>query len=129
MIIAIDPGKNKCGIAIVTVKGEVIHKEVIKTEEVKSKIIQLKELYDLGRLIIGDGTMSREVRKRLEDFFQEVLIVDESYSTLEARDYYWEENPPTGLRRLIPLSLQTPPELIDDYVAVILAKRELKKDH
>ncbi|HKM17981.1 MAG TPA: pre-16S rRNA-processing nuclease YqgF, partial [Limnochordia bacterium] len=34
-------------------------------------------------------------------------------------------HPPRGWRRLLPVSLQTPPVPIDDYVAVILAQRYL----
>jgi hypothetical protein len=51
--------------------------------------------------------------------------VNERDSTLEARDLYWKEVPPRGWRRLVPLSLQVPPEPIDDFAAVVLARRHL----
>ena len=37
-------------------------------------------------------------------------------------------NPPRGWRRLLPVSMQMPPEPYDDYVAVILAQRFLRGD-
>jgi hypothetical protein len=54
-----------------------------------------------------------------------VLLVDERETTLQARERYWEHNPRRGWRRLLPSSLQTPPEPVDDFVALILAERVL----
>ncbi|MDP7423155.1 MAG: resolvase, partial [bacterium] len=52
-----------------------------------------------------------------------VRLVDERESTLEGRRRYFQEHPPRGLWRLVPLSLRYPPEPFDDLVAVILAER------
>jgi hypothetical protein len=51
--------------------------------------------------------------------------VDEHGTTLRARARYFTDHPPRGWRRLIPRSLQTPPEPYDDYVAVLLAEAAL----
>ncbi len=56
-----------------------------------------------------------------------VEVVDEKYSTLRARERYFRENPPRGLRRFIPISLQTPREPYDDCAAVILAEQFLQE--
>lgn len=55
-----------------------------------------------------------------------VVAVEERNSTLEARALYWQEKPPRGWRRVLPLSLQEPPEPVDDFAAVVLARRFLK---
>ena len=55
-------------------------------------------------------------------------VVDEKYSTEEARELYWELFPPKGWRRLIPLGLQTPPEPLDGYAAVVQARRFLQQE-
>ena len=54
-----------------------------------------------------------------------ITLVDEHLTTLEARARYFVEHPPTGLKRLLPVSMQVPPEPYDDYVAVILGERFL----
>ena len=52
-----------------------------------------------------------------------VRVVEERGSTLEARRRYFADHPPRGWRRLVPLSLQVPPQEYDDYVAVLLIER------
>jgi hypothetical protein len=55
-----------------------------------------------------------------------VKVVDERNSTMLARKHFFIENPPRGLLRLVPTSLQVPNRPYDDYVAVILAESFLK---
>ncbi|MEM9486231.1 MAG: resolvase, partial [Cyanobacteria bacterium P01_F01_bin.116] len=56
-----------------------------------------------------------------------VILVDERYSSLEARDRYWEMFPPKGINRLLPQSLRSIPRSIDDIVAILLIERYLNK--
>ncbi|GAB6099434.1 Holliday junction resolvase RuvX [Halanaerocella petrolearia] len=123
MIIAVDPGKNKCGVAVVKEDLTVEYKEVVATNELKLRLKQLQTEYQIEELVLGDGTKSQELQQEVIDIFKKINIVNESHSTLEARDLYWQEQPPSGWRRLIPTSLQTPQQPIDDYVAIILANR------
>ena len=37
----------------------------------------------------------------------EIVRVDERFSSLEAKERYWEMYPPTGLSRLIPQGMRT----------------------
>ena len=55
------------------------------------------------------------------------MMVDERYSTLEARDRYWLMYPPKGLNLLIPKGLRTLPRPIDDIVAILLIERYLSR--
>ncbi|WP_018248144.1 RuvC family protein [Orenia marismortui] len=126
MLIGIDPGKDKCGIAVVDSDLNIIFKEVIATNQLLSKLKVLKDKYQAKEVVLGDGTKSQEVESDLHQLFKEVNVVNEAYSTLEARKYYWKDNPPKGWRRLIPTSMQTPLEPVDDYVAVILIFRYLE---
>ena len=50
-------------------------------------------------------------------------MVDEYNTTQLAKGEYWKANPPRGLKKLIPITMQVPPVPVDDYVAVILARR------
>jgi hypothetical protein len=51
--------------------------------------------------------------------------VDERYSTLQARDRYWQMFPPTGFTKLIPQGMRDVPRPIDDIVAILLVERYL----
>ena len=54
-----------------------------------------------------------------------IVMVDERYTSLEARDRYWQMYPPTGFSRLVPQGLREPPRPVDDIVAIILIERYL----
>ena len=55
----------------------------------------------------------------------EIELVNEQNSTVEARSRYWQMYPPQGLNlnRLLPIGLRTPPQPVDDIVAIILIER------
>ena len=72
-------------------------------------------------IVLGDRTGSARFRRELAQAFPhvDIVAVDEHLSSVEARQRYWQENPPRGWRRFIPLGMQVPPEPFDDLVAVI----------
>jgi RNase H-fold protein (predicted Holliday junction resolvase) len=131
-IISIDPGREKCGIAAVHRQKGILHKSIIETPNLSTIIQEWITKYQAGIVIMGNGTSSKEAKKLLENIkikgeSLNVILVDEYRTTDEGRRRYWRENPPKGLRRLIPVTMQTPPQPVDDYVAVILAERYLGK--
>ena len=111
-----------------------MYQAVIPADTISSLVEKLSLTYQTTTVILGNGTAHQWVQKLLIDgaprgkpltFF----LVDEKYSTEEARSRYWQCHPPSGLRRLIPVTMQTPPVPVDDYVAVILAERYFKETH
>ena len=68
-------------------------------------------------LFLGNGTGSEKMEKLLSEGAFSLRVVEERYSTLDARRLYWELHPPRGMRRLLPLSLQVPPRPLDDLAA------------
>jgi hypothetical protein len=74
---------------------------------------------------LGHATTSSTLQQELRTVLPEVelITVDETGSTLEARNLFWKEHRPRGWRRLVPLSLQVPPQPVDDFAAVVLAQR------
>ena len=127
-ILAVDPGRDKCGIAVVSAAGEVLAREVIPAAELGACARQLAGRFALGVIVVGDRTGADQALEALESALPEVetAAVDEHRSTEEARRLYFRDNPPRGWRRLIPLTMQTPPGPYDDYVAVVLARRYLR---
>lgn len=124
-----DPGRDKCGLAIVTEFQQVITHRVILADQALNVINQVLATYAIQAIIIGDQTTSKIWQKKLkEGISQEIVIktVDERNSTLEARDRYWQMFPPQGLTKLLPPGLRQPPRPIDDIVAILLVERYLK---
>lgn len=122
-IIAIDPGRDKCGVAILLDNGSFMQ-AVIKTEELCAWVSDSHQKYNDAPVIIGNGTGSQSAYERLRtECGVEPLFVEEYKTTEQARKRYWQENPPAGWRRLMPTSMQVPPVPVDGYVAVILAER------
>ena len=85
--------------------------------------------YKTTVLVLGNGTTSKNVQDSVGEKYSElkVVVVDEYFTTQLARQEYWRAKPPRGWRRLLPVSMQTPPEPVDDFVAVILARRYLQE--
>jgi len=133
IIIAVDPGREKCGIAVVHKQNGVLTQQVINTPELNFIVQQFIAEYHTSTVVIGDRTSSREAQHNLEKITIHgvplaVIFVDEHRSTDQARRRYWKENPPQGFKRLIPVTMQVPPQPVDDYVAVILAERYFNKN-
>lgn len=126
-VLAVDPGRDKCGIAVVRADGQVLYRGIVSATQVADQVSQLAKQYDVVRLLLGDRTAAKEVGRRLgrSECPLEPVLVDEHRSSEQGRRRYFRDNPRRGWRRLLPIGLQTPPRAYDDYVAVILAERYL----
>lgn len=126
-IMAVDPGRDKCGMAVLSLEGEILWRQVVETAKLDEIAGDMREKYSSTLLVLGNGTTSREAEARLTKALPglPLKVVDEYSTTDEARRLYWVVNPPQGWRKLLPVTMQVPPEPVDDLVAVILARREL----
>jgi len=130
IIIAIDPGSKKCGYAVVNSNLSVLRREVTSIEGIIKTIEDSFNVYKIDEIILGNGTNYKNIEKRLKNHFPElkIILVEEEFSTLEARKKYFEAHPPRGIFKLIPLSLRVPPCYYDDFVAVILAEKYFRNN-
>jgi RNase H-fold protein (predicted Holliday junction resolvase) len=129
MILGFDPGRDKCGVAVMGRDRSIQYHNVVAVEEVVPTLETLCQTYPIDLLVIGDQTTSKQWQTRLAQNLQPDLPmtqVDERFSTLEARDRYWQMYPPKGLTRLVPQGMRSPPRPIDDIVALILIERYLE---
>ena len=126
-IAALDPGRDKCGLAVLSASGEILLQQVIQTASLEQEILRMMENYHPQVLVLGDGTTSRQEKERIGAAAPalQVEVVDEYRTTEQAKTEYWKAHPPTGWRRLLPTTMQVPPVPVDDFVAVILARRFL----
>lgn len=127
LLLAIDPGFGKSGLAVVDGGGALVAHEVVATPALVERVRALVRQLGPTRVLLGDGTSSRHLRpmvlQALDDEGSGVSleVVSERNTTERARQLYWRRNPPRGLRRLLPLGLQVPPEPYDDMAAWCLA--------
>ena len=139
--LGIDPGRDKTGVALVEETGRILAVQVMRTRNFSDALLQF--LYEtlqvrntwglrkiLKAVVLGNGTGSEEHKQWVEKALPgyPVYIVDEKYSTEEAKALYWKLYPPHGLRRLIPLGLQIPPEPLDGYAAVVQVHRFMEQE-
>lgn len=126
-IAALDPGRDKCGLAVLATDGSILYRDVVSTSSLMEELRNRQKEFLFDRLIIGDGTTSRNMQNKIHQQMPEVKIceVDEYNTTQLAKKEYWRLSPPTGWRKFLPLSLQEPPVPVDDVVAVILGRRYL----
>lgn len=125
-ILGLDPGRDKCGVAVMTSEKKVVYHQVIDSESAIAKIQELSQQFAVNLIVMGDGTTSKSWRKQIRANLATklpIVMVDETNSTLEARDRYWQMYPPRGLQRIIPQGLRVPPRPVDDLVAILLIER------
>ncbi|MGC8778370.1 MAG: hypothetical protein ACP5Q4_06790, partial [Candidatus Caldatribacteriaceae bacterium] len=67
-----------------------------------------------------------KVMEVLQEFNLEISLVDERYSSEEARELYFQERFSSFWRRVLPLSLFSPRRPYDDWQAVVIARRYLQ---
>lgn len=118
---AFDPGHN-IGLAVVSPHGELLLARVLSPAELRDLPVPSSVT-----VVAGDGTGSAELLAELGRRGVRAELVDETGSTLQGRELYWQHNPPAGLLRLLPPGLRPVPDGLDAYAAWALALRWLSR--
>lgn len=128
-VLAVDPGSKKCGMAVVSSRREILDRRVVACAEFAENLRIVYEKYRPKQVLLGSSTGSKPIGAAIRQSIQvEPRYVDEKHTTELARKRYFEEFPPRGIWRLVPLGLQTPPTCYDDFAAVVMAERYLEKE-
>jgi len=130
LIIGIDPGRTKCGFAVLTSAGERLVLEVVQTGEIASRLRTVAGGGDVAAICVGHATTSDAVVEMCRTQWPQIplVVVDESNTTLEARQRYYDDHPPRGLMRLVPRGLLVPGVPLDGYAALLIAERYLRQN-
>ena len=129
-ILGFDPGRDKCGIAVMGLDRQLYYHQVILAEEAIANIEVQLQKFPVSLIVMGDQTTAKKWKQQLSQELSKltnIILVDERYSTLEARDRYWQMYPPQGIIKLLPKGMRQPPRAIDDIVAVLLIERYLNR--
>lgn len=127
-LLGIDPGRSKTGLALTDEQGKILALHIASTSEMRRELADFVGTASIKAIIMGDGTNSKVIMNDVAAVFPQLPLhlIGEAHSTEEARRLYWEENSPTGWRRLVPLGMLVPDEPLDAYAAVVQIRRWLK---
>lgn len=127
-LLGIDPGRSKIGLALTDEQGKILALHIASTSEMRRELADFVGTASIKAIIMGDGTNSKVIMNDVAAVFPQLPLhlIGEAHSTEEARSLYWEENPPAGWRRLVPLGMLVPDEPLDAYAAVVQIRRWLK---
>ena len=120
-LISIDPGKCKCGLVLVDLdKKKVDQAVVLNTEFLPNYLKTLKGYENISKVIIGNGTTSRQNIEKLEFIKNDLIIVEERNTTLRAKKRYFELFPTRGLKTLLPKEIFIMNKNLDAVSALII---------
>ena len=120
-LISIDPGKRKCGLVLAEISKKKVYKAIIlKSELLEEYVRNLNTVEDISKIIIGNGTTSREIKEKLDFFKKDIITFEEKDTTYRAKARYFELFPIRGLKFLIPREIFILNKKLDAISALII---------
>ena len=120
-LISIDPGKCKCGLVLVDLqKKKVDQAIVVNTEFLPNYVKNLNSSENISKVIIGNGTTSRQNIEKLDFIRNDLIIVEEKNTTLRAKKRYFEIFPTRGLKSFLPKEIFIMNKNLDALSALII---------
>ena len=120
-VITIDPGKSKCGLVLAEINEKKVYEAIIiKSELLEGYVRNLNTVENISKIIIGNGTTSREITKKMDFFKKEIIIFEEKNTTFRAKSRYFELFPISGLKFLIPREIFILNKNLDAISALII---------
>ena len=126
-IISIDPGKSKCGLVLAEISEKKIYQAIIlKSELIEDYVKNINTVEKISKIIIGNGTNSREIRYKLNFFKKEIITFEEKNTTFRAKARYFELFPISGLKFLVPREVFILNKNLDAISALIILEDDCK---
>jgi len=127
-LISIDPGKCKCGLVLVDlVQKKVDQAIILKTEALPKYLKTLISVEKISKIIIGNGTTSKQNIEKLEFIKKDLIIVEEKNTTLRAKKRYFEFFPIRGFKILLPKEIFVMNKNLDAISALIILEDYLNE--
>jgi RNase H-fold protein (predicted Holliday junction resolvase) len=126
-VLGVDPGRSKVGYALLEGSGAVVAAGIEPIERLSARLAEIVRTHAVSAIALGRGTNARPIKASLEALGLPIHLIDEHETSRGARTLYFAEHPPRGWRKLIPLGLQLPERPIDDYAAILIARRFLAR--
>tara|TARA_A100001388_G_scaffold229931_1_gene181854 strand:- start:74 stop:511 length:438 start_codon:yes stop_codon:yes gene_type:complete len=119
--ISIDPGKCKCGLILAELSEKKVYEAIVlKTELLEDYVKNLTTVDDISKIVIGNGTNSKDVGKKLNFFKKEIVFFEEKNTTYRAKKRYFDLFPIRGLKVLMPREVFILNKNLDAISALII---------
>ena len=133
-VLALDPGSDKVGYAVVYYDlshGEMGIAYLSEMQRVFRRFCATDVDDRPQAVVMGNGTAAAVLCRLYNDLQLDIPVrfAEERNTTYKARGRYFAENPPTGIWRLVPLGMQTPPRPVDDYAAWLIGETYLSENN
>ena len=120
-LISIDPGKFKCGWVLADISEKKVYEAIIlKSEFLEGYVRNLNKVEDISKIIVGNGTTSKEIIKKLSFFKREIISFEEKNTSFRAKARYFELFPISGLKFLLPKEVFILNKNLDALSALII---------
>ena len=120
-LISIDPGKCKCGLVLVDLNQKKVDQAIVLNTEYLSEYVKNLNCFEnISKVLIGNGTTSKQIIEKLKFIKKDLLIVEEKNSTLRAKKRYFELFPIRGLKILLPREIFIMNKNLDAVSALII---------
>ena len=120
-ILSIDPGKSKCGLVLVDLYKKKVHQAIVlNTEFLPNYVKNLHSSENISKVIIGNGTTSRQNIEKLEFIKKDLIIVEERNTTLRAKKRYFELFPTRGFKTFLPKEIFIMNKNLDALSALVI---------
>ncbi len=128
-LLAVDPGRVKCGLAAIVSDGTVLAKTSVPFDGVAAAAAELAAMHETELIVIGNGTGSAEVIAKLQAepaLPRSIEKIGEKNTTLEARKLYEKDHPLPWPLKFFPRWLFGNPRALDAYAAVAIGLRYIE---
>ena len=120
-LISIDPGKCKCGLVLADLHQKRVDQAVVLNTELLPQYLKtLNSVENISKVIIGNGTTSRQNIEKLKFLKKELIVVEEKNTTFRAKKRYFELFPMRGLKNLLPKEIFIINKNLDAVSALII---------
>ena len=120
-LISIDPGKCKCGLVLADLYQKRVDQAIVlNTALLPQYLITLNSNENISKVIIGNGTTSRQNIEKLKFLKKELIVVEEKNTTFRAKKRYFELFPIRGLKILLPKEIFIMNKNLDAVSALII---------
>ena len=120
-LISIDPGKCKCGLVLADLYQKRVDQAVVlNTAFLPQYLKNLNSSENISKVIIGNGTTSRQNIEKLKFLKKKLVVVEEKNTTFRSKKRYFELFPIRGLKILLPKEIFIMNKNLDAIAALII---------
>ena len=120
-IVAIDPGKSKCGLVLADFKEKKVYEALVVKNKLLLKYVKKKYQKENNlQCLIGNGTSSKSLVEVLNQFLPNLIVAEEKNSTYRAKQRYFEIFPSKGFRCFLPREIFILNKNLDALAALII---------